>query len=102
MQPGFQRAEQWQAQIQSLISKRARILLHSNLPPESVRAAHLTPCANVSMAVDQELARLGEDGRIAVLPQGPLTIPYLRNGESLCDARIEEGRAAHSHPFNEE
>ncbi len=30
-QPDFVRAEQWQAQIQSLISKKARILLHSRL-----------------------------------------------------------------------
>lgn len=78
MQPGFQRAEQWQTQIQSLISKRARVLLYSNLPPESVRAAHLTPCPDVSVAVQEELARLGPDARVAVLPQGPLTIPYLR------------------------
>src|SRR4029453_1872552 len=42
MQPGFQRAEQWQAQIQSLISKRARIVLYSNLSPKIVRDAHLT------------------------------------------------------------
>jgi nickel-dependent lactate racemase len=80
MQPGFQRAEQWQAQIQSLISKRARILLYSNLPPETVRAAHLTPCKDVSVAVADELAKAGGDARIAVLPQGPLTIPYLRRG----------------------
>jgi nickel-dependent lactate racemase len=77
MQPGFQRPEQWQAQIQSLISKRARILLYSNLPPEIVRAAHLTPCPDVSEAVVQELARSSNGSRIAVLPQGPLTVPYL-------------------------
>jgi nickel-dependent lactate racemase len=77
MQPGFQRAEQWQAQIQSLISKRARILLYSNLSPKIVRAAHLTPCEDVSTVVAEELARIGASMRIAVLPQGPLTIPYL-------------------------
>lgn len=77
MQPGFQRAEQWQAQIQSLISKRARVLLYSNLPAESVRAAHLSPCDDISAAVEQEIAKLGASARVAVLPQGPLTIPYL-------------------------
>ena len=80
LQPGFQRAEQWQVQIQSLISKRARVLLHSNLPPDDVRAAHLTPCANISATVEEELARLGPSGRVAVLPQGPLTVPYLWQG----------------------
>lgn len=76
--PGFVRAEQWQAQIQSLISKHARILLHSTLRDEDVRAAHLTPCRDVTEAVRNELAGLGNSARIAVLPQGPLTIPYVR------------------------
>ncbi len=75
--PGFVRAEQWQAQIQSLISKRARILVRSALSDEAVRAAHLTPCHDVEAAVNEELARMGDAARIAVLPQGPLTIPYV-------------------------
>jgi len=76
-QPGFVRAEQWQAQIQGLISRRARVLLHSSLRDEDVRAAHLTPCADISAAVREELARLGDNGRVAVLPQGPLTVAYV-------------------------
>lgn len=75
-QPDFVRAEQWQAQIQSLISKRARVLLYSSLPAETVRTCHLTPCDDVSRAVREELARIGPQGRVAVLPQGPLTIAY--------------------------
>jgi nickel-dependent lactate racemase len=76
-EPGFVRAEQWQAQIQALLSKRARILLHSSLSADAVRAAHLTPCQDVGKAVREELARVGEGARVAVLPQGPLTIPYV-------------------------
>ena len=76
-QPGFVRAEQWQAQIQALISSRARVLLYSNLQPEAVRAAHLTPCADIAVAVEEEISRLGGSARVAVLPHGPLTIPYL-------------------------
>ena len=75
--PGFVRAEQWQAQIQSLISKRARVMLHSALSEEDVRAAHLASCPDIEAAVQEELARVGDSARIAVLPQGPLTIPYL-------------------------
>lgn len=75
--PGFVRAEQWQAHIQSLISKRARILLHSSLSEDVVQCAHLTPCRDVGAAVQAELARLGGSARVAVLPQGPLTIPYV-------------------------
>ncbi|MDB6112502.1 MAG: hypothetical protein JWR69_4252 [Pedosphaera sp.] len=75
--PGFQRPEQWQAQIQALIQRRANVLLHSSLPDEIVRAAYLTPCHDISAAVAGRLQELGPEARVAVLPQGPLTIPYL-------------------------
>ena len=75
--PGFQHAEQWQSQIQALIQRRAEIHLHSALPDETVRAAHLIPCADIAATIAQKLAALGPAARVAVLPQGPLTIPYL-------------------------
>lgn len=75
--PGFVRPEQWQAQIQALIQRRARVLVHSSLPPETLRAAHLEPCVDIAATVQSELARFGPQSRVAVLPQGPLTIPYL-------------------------
>jgi nickel-dependent lactate racemase len=75
--PGFVRPEQWQAQIQALIQRRARVQVYSSLPDDIVRAAHLTPCRDISAAVNERLAQLGPEARIAVLPQGPLTIPYL-------------------------
>src|SRR5579871_2461927 len=75
--PGFVRPEQWQAQIQALIQRRAKVLVYSSLPDEIVRAAHLTPCHDIGAAVREELERRGTDARVAVLPQGPLTIPYL-------------------------
>jgi lactate racemase len=75
--PGFVRPEQWQGQIQALIQRRARVLVHSALPDEVLRACHLTPCPDIAAAVNAELQRLGPAARVAVLPQGPLTIPYL-------------------------
>src|SRR2546430_2481343 len=75
--PGFVRPEQWQAQIQALIQRRANILVYSSLPDEIIRAAHLTPCHDISAAVRNRLEELGPGARVAVLPQGPLTIPYL-------------------------
>ncbi len=76
--PGYRRPEQWQAQIQALIQRQARVLLYSSLADEIVRAAHLTPCYNIGAAVNELLAGLPGSARIAALPQGPLTIPYLR------------------------
>ena len=75
--PGFVRPEQWQAQIQALIQRQAKVLLYSSLPDETVRACHLTPCHDISAAVNEKLRELGPEARVAVLPQGPLTIPYL-------------------------
>jgi len=57
-----------------LIQRRAEVLVHSTLPDEVIRAAHLTPCHDIAAAVRE---RLTSEKRVAVLPQGPLTIPYL-------------------------
>lgn len=75
--PGFVRPEQWQAQIQALIQRKAEVLVYSSLDEATIRAAHLTACKNIETAVAERLSRLGPDARVAVLPQGPLTIPYL-------------------------
>jgi nickel-dependent lactate racemase len=75
--PGFVRAEQWQAQIQALVQRKAQVLLYSSLPDEVVRAAHLTPCRDISATVKELVAKPGKDASVAALPQGPLSIPYL-------------------------
>jgi nickel-dependent lactate racemase len=73
--PAFAWPEQWQSQIQSLIQRRAEIHLHSALADSTVRAAHLIPCSDIAALIR---ARLKPGQRLAVLPQGPLTIPYLK------------------------
>lgn len=77
--PGFVRAEQWQAQIQAIIQRKARVLVYSKLPDEVIRATHLQPCHDIEAEV-QSCLRENPNARLAVLPQGPLTIPYLRGG----------------------
>ena len=75
--PGFVRPEQWQAQIQALVQRKAEVLVYSSLPEAVVRGAHLIPCPDIEAAITARLAKLDSSARIAVLPQGPLTIPYL-------------------------
>ncbi len=75
--PGFVKPEQWQAQIQALIQTRAEVLVYSSLSDDIIRAAHLTPCRDIGKAVQERLQKVGSQARVAVLPQGPLTIPYL-------------------------
>jgi lactate racemase len=75
---GEARPEQWQAQILALIQRRANILVYSLLSDEIIQAAHLKPCRDIAATVTETLKKLGNQARVAVLPQGPLTIPYLK------------------------
>jgi nickel-dependent lactate racemase len=75
--PGFSLFDQWEAQILAAILLKARVGLYSELPPDDVRRAHLEPVADVERTLTAELGRLGRDAPVAVLPEGPMTIPYV-------------------------
>jgi nickel-dependent lactate racemase len=75
--PGFSLFDQWEAQLLALIRLKARVALRSELPDEDVRRAFLEPVGDVGEAVRRELERLGGDAPVAVLPEGPQTIPYV-------------------------
>ena len=75
--PGFSLYDQWEAQVLALIRLKARVGLYSQIPPADVRRAHLEPLDDIGAAVAAERARLGDDAPVAVLPEGPMTIPYL-------------------------
>ena len=70
--------DQWEVQVQALIQRRARVLLlAAGLTPEQVRAAWLEPVEDVAACVEEQLRMAGPGARLAVLPQGPQTIPYV-------------------------
>jgi nickel-dependent lactate racemase len=75
--PGFLMYDQWEVQAQALIQKRAHVYLKSLLPRDEVTGAHLTPIDDVSEQVRALVERAGPAARVAVLPQGPFTIPYV-------------------------
>ena len=75
--PGFSLYDQWEAQLLGIILMKARVGLHSMIPAEDVRQAHLEPVADVAARLQDELARTGGGAPVAVLPEGPMTIPYL-------------------------
>jgi nickel-dependent lactate racemase len=78
---GYDRHDQWQVQIQAQIQMNADVQLKSEyLTHKQIRAAHLTPVDDVEAAVEAAIKRHGPDSRICVLPEGPQTIPYLRDG----------------------
>ena len=77
MAPGFSLYDQWEAQMLAQILLKARVALFSELDPDEVRAAHLEPVADIGRRLAAELDGHGPDTPIAVLPEGPMTIPYL-------------------------
>jgi nickel-dependent lactate racemase len=75
--PGFSMYDQWEAQLLALIRQKARVGLLSEIPDDEVRRAHLEPVHDVAAAVREEMSRIGREAPVAVLPEGPMTIPYL-------------------------
>ena len=75
--PGFLLFDQWEAQLLAMIRLKARVGLYSEIAAEEVRRAHLEPVGDISAALQAELERIGADTPIAIMPEGPLTIPYL-------------------------
>jgi nickel-dependent lactate racemase len=76
-QPGYAVYDQWAAQSTALVLVRARVVLHSSLPPEAIRAALLVPSDDPSASVRQALAEAGPGATCAVAPEGPYVVPYL-------------------------
>jgi nickel-dependent lactate racemase len=79
MAPGFSLFDQWEAQLLAGVLLKARVGLYSELPPDDVRRAHLEPVDDVEDAIASELRRLGTDVPVVVLPEGPMTIPYVQD-----------------------
>ncbi len=75
--PGFLVHDQWEAQLLALIRLKARVALKSELPDAEVHRAWMEPAPDIAATLSAELTRLGPDTPIAILPEGPQTIPYL-------------------------
>ena len=79
--PGFQRQDMWQAQIQAMVSLKADVFVYShNLTDEQIKRALLMPCRDIAVTTGQLLQKYGRQATICLLPEGPLTIPYIHTG----------------------
>lgn len=77
-QPGYSRQDQWQAQILAQTLLKARVFVYSDhLSDEQLREALVQPCRDISQWLAERKAEFGEDVSICVMPEGPMTIPYL-------------------------
>lgn len=75
--PGFRRHDQWEAQIQAQIQLQAEVHVHADgLSDEELRRALVTPCPSIESTVAR-LRNRDPEATIAVLPDGPQTVPYV-------------------------
>jgi nickel-dependent lactate racemase len=73
--PGGPELDRWQAQVLGRVLQRAQVWLHSDgVTDEMTRQALLRPVGSVTAAVAEAVARAGAEARVAVLPEGPLTV----------------------------
>jgi nickel-dependent lactate racemase len=76
--PGFLRQDQWQVQIQAQVELMADVYVKSShLDRETIEQALLRSCSSVEETVDSLLQKFGPGATICVLPEGPMTIPYV-------------------------
>ena len=68
----------WQVFFQAKILQDADVYLYSTLDDRKVGKVFLKPVSNISRLVQELVNTQGSDIRICVLPEGPLTIPYLK------------------------
>jgi nickel-dependent lactate racemase len=79
MAPGFRCHDQWEAQAQAQIQQKARVHVYADgLSGEELRRALVLPCESIERAIAE--IRLGNPAAtIAVLPDGPQTVPYVED-----------------------
>lgn len=69
--------DQWQAQVLSNILKRADVGVFTAMDADQVRNCKMSVVDDLDAAIRAHVKTLGAGARVAVLPDGPLTIPYV-------------------------
>lgn len=75
--PSFKMFDQWQVQKQAVIQVWADVFVYSKLSETQIRQAMLKPTEDIEATLEELKQTYGENMSIAVLPLGPLTIPYV-------------------------
>lgn len=75
--PEFNMFDQWQVQKQASIQVDADVYLYSSLSDTQVSDSMLKVSHDIEETVEMLKKKYGDDLSIAVLPLGPLTIPYV-------------------------
>ena len=77
MTPGFRSQDQWQAQVQAKIQLKSSVHVYAGgLSDQDLNEAMVIPCRSIENTLAEILAS-NPAATIAVLPEGPQTVPYL-------------------------
>ena len=77
-EPSFSMFDQWEAQALAIIQLKAEVYLYSSMDDDLVVKAKIKPTHNIEKTGLELMNVYGSQASIAVLPYGPLTIPYIR------------------------
>jgi nickel-dependent lactate racemase len=75
--PAFSMFDQWEAQALAMIQVKTDCYLHSSLDEETVHDCMLKPAKDIEQTLEELIKKYGPDASIAVLPLGPLVVPYV-------------------------
>lgn len=75
--PAFSMFDQWEAQALAMIQVKSECYLYSSLDEETVHDCMLKPVKDIEQTLGQLIKKYGPDASIAVLPLGPLVVPYV-------------------------
>lgn len=76
--PSFSMFDQWQVQVQAIVQIKADCYVYSTLDDETVAKAQYIPIHDVEETLAELMKKFGPNARVAVMPYGPLTIPYVK------------------------
>jgi nickel-dependent lactate racemase len=77
--PDFAEMDQWQVQKQASIQVFANVYVYSKLTDQQLEEAMLNPTSNIEETLKSLEKSYGRPLTIGVMPQGPLTIPYVES-----------------------
>ncbi len=71
--------DQWEAQIYAYFMQKYDIQLYCAMDLAEVQACKLRPVPDLQAAVEAAIRKLGGRPQVAVVPDGPMTIPYVKS-----------------------
>lgn len=69
--------DQWEAQILAEILQKAKVALFSKIDRATIEAFKMMAVDDLQQALREHIGSIGTGVEVAVLPDGPLTIPYI-------------------------